>query len=605
MPQRARILVVREEADLPVPIEAWLSGTNFLVRAVRGRDSAVEALTSGAFDLVLVGVRAHGPDPEWLGRIQRLSLGAPLLLIGGKPASEGVTVLVFDHLIDPVTSTRLLKSIHHALEFRAVSGWRHLLRQQLDAVLDHVEEIVILVDENMTVLRANDVAHRLCGFPTDTSGRPVTIADLTPCGPDLVEIFQRVFRERQSIRREERSCPFDPSQSYSMQVSAAPIWGNAGRFDGVVFVVHNHARRINPQPAQGRRAQFHGLIGQSARMAEIYSLIEEVGGMDTTILITGESGTGKELIAEALHNESRRRHGPLVKVNCSGLSESLLEDELFGHVKGAFTGAIKNRAGRFQMADKGTIFLDEIGDIPHSMQTRLLRIIQEREFEPVGESRTVKVDVRIIAATNRDLPSRIQEGEFREDLYFRLKVVEIHLPSLRDRHDDVPLLTRHFLQKFNRKHTKEIQGFDAAVMDLFLGHPWPGNVRELENVIEHAFAFCHQSRIRMEHLPKEYQGNGRSLTNRSLGVPVATELPAIGVNAAPTSAGGQGETDGEALSVTTTGSPLDPTDAAGADEKQRILQALEAEHWKKVAAAKRLGMSRSNLYRKMELYKIV
>ncbi|MBF0322290.1 MAG: sigma-54 factor interaction domain-containing protein, partial [Magnetococcales bacterium] len=211
-----------------------------------------------------------------------------------------------------------------------------------------------------------------------------------------------------------------------MQVSAIPILGNAGRFDGIVFVVHDHTRKMGiPLLRRSPRSRFHRLIGQSTRMEEIYSLIEEVAGMDTTILITGESGTGKELIAEALHYESQRSRGPLVKVNCSGLPESLLEDELFGHVKGAFTGAIKNRMGRFQMADKGTIFLDEIGDIPHSMQTRLLRIIQEREFEPVGESRTIKVNVRIVAATNRDLQLRIQEGAFREDLYFRLKVVEI------------------------------------------------------------------------------------------------------------------------------------------------------------------------------------
>ncbi|MBF0154628.1 MAG: sigma 54-interacting transcriptional regulator [Magnetococcales bacterium] len=600
MPQRPRILNVREEADLPVPIEAWLSGTNFLLRTIRGRDSTVEALTGGVFDLILVGVPVHGPDPEWLGRIQRLSLGAPLLLVGGKSASDGITILVFDHLTDPVTSTRLLKSIHQALEFRAVSGRRHLLRQQLDAVLDHVEEIVILVDENMTILNANEAAHRLCGFPPDT-GRPITIADLTPCGTDLAEIFRRVAKNRQTVRREERSCPHDASQSLSMQVSAAPVWGNAGRFDGMVFVVHDHFRKMDLVQPRGHRSQFHNMIGHSPRMEEIYNLIEEVAGMDTTILITGESGTGKELIAEALHNESRRRRGPMVKVNCSGLSESLLEDELFGHVKGAFTGAIKNRMGRFQMADKGTIFLDEIGDIPHSMQTRLLRIIQEREFEPVGESRTVKVNVRIVAATNRDLQLRIQEGAFREDLYFRLKVVEIHLPPLRERREDIPLLASHFLHKFNLKHNKNIQGLDHGVMDLFLEYAWPGNIRELENVIEHAFAFCHQARIRLEHLPKEYHKGDRPAAELPGSALAAQRDPSPALLHAPADDTNNLRANHESPSSRAEDAPGIGHDP---DEKQRILQALEAEHWKKIAAAKRLGISRSNLYRKLELYKI-
>ncbi|MBF0136659.1 MAG: sigma 54-interacting transcriptional regulator [Magnetococcus sp. DMHC-1] len=641
MTYRPRILIVREEADLPVPVEAWLSGTNFQVKTIRGRDSTVDALTGGAFDLILVGVPAHGPDPEWLGKIQKLSLGAPLLLVGGKPVSEGITILVFDHLTDPVTSTRLLKSIQQALEFRAVSGRRHLLRQQLDAVMDGVEEVVILVDENMIVLNANEAAHRLCGFPPDT-GRPITIAELTPCGSYLEEIFQRIVENRQAVRREERSCTLEQDQqSLSMQVSAAPIWGNAGRFDGVVFVVYDHTRHTGPGPLRGPRSRFHRLIGQNARMMEIYNLIEDVAGMDTTILITGESGTGKELIAEALHAESRRRGGPFIKVNCSGLPESLLEDELFGHVKGAFTGAIKNRMGRFQMADKGTIFLDEIGDIPHSMQTRLLRIIQEREFEPVGESRTVKVNVRIITATNRDLQKRILEGEFREDLYFRLKVVEIHLPPLRERSDDLPLLTQHFLQKFNTKHNKHINRLDHTVMDLFQKHAWPGNIRELENVIEHAFAFCRQNEIRMEHLPREYQKFNKTGAGDILSGEVPERLTALHreIDSSDFSPYYFGENNAGSNDLeeivsndilpdritpekmdSRSAKPVKSPDHDAAekhlpaassinpdedpDEKGRILQALEAAHWKKIVAAKILGMSRSNLYRKLDQYNI-
>lgn len=296
-------------------------------------------------------------------------------------------------------------------------------------------------------------------------------------------------------------------------------------------------------------------------MQEIYSLLELLSDVPTTVLITGESGTGKELIAEALHYRGSRRNKPLVKVNCSALSENLLESELFGHVKGAFTGAIKDKIGRFQIADGGTIFLDEVADISPRIQVKLLRVLEEMEFERVGDSTPIKVDVSLITATNQDLSKKVRCGEFREDLYYRLKVMEITLPPLRERREDIPLLTEHFLKKFNKKFNKDITAISENVKKIFMDYPWPGNVRELEHALEHAFILCNQSIITLEHLPYEF----KAFTKNEFTLP----------------------------------------QDKNANVSQAILNALKKTAWNKAKAARLLGMSRRTIYRKIKEYKIV
>jgi transcriptional regulator with PAS, ATPase and Fis domain len=260
-----------------------------------------------------------------------------------------------------------------------------------------------------------------------------------------------------------------------------------------------------------------------------------------------------------LHYKGSRSQKPLVKVNCSALTESLLESELFGHVKGSFTGAVKDRPGRFEKAHGGTIFLDEIGDISPKTQLQLLRVLQEKEIERVGSSVPIKVDVRVVAATNQNLPEKIKRGEFRQDLYYRLKVVEIHVPPLRKRRSDIPLLVNYFLNKFNRKFQREIVSVSSDVQDTFLKYSWPGNVRELEHTLEHAYILCHQSIITREHLPLTFN------------VP----------------------SDSNGFAV---------QDLEG--EYEEILRALEHAGWSRAKAARLLGMSRSTLYRKIEEYRI-
>jgi transcriptional regulator with GAF, ATPase, and Fis domain len=238
-------------------------------------------------------------------------------------------------------------------------------------------------------------------------------------------------------------------------------------------------------------------------MRELYRLLELAADSDATVLLQGESGTGKELAAEAIHLQGHRRNKPFVKVNCGALPETILESELFGHVKGAYTGAYRDRPGRFEAADGGTIFLDEIGEISQSVQVKLLRVLQHFEFERVGDDETRKVDVRVIAATNRDLAQRVMENEFREDFYYRLRVFPIKMPPLRERLDDLPLLIDHFINRFNEKTGKHITGLDEQALRAVSDYCWPGNIRELENAIEHAFVTCQTTLITLFDLPQE------------------------------------------------------------------------------------------------------
>jgi DNA-binding NtrC family response regulator len=269
--------------------------------------------------------------------------------------------------------------------------------------------------------------------------------------------------------------------------------------------------------AQHRKTS--SIVGDSPAMQTVYALIERVAPTDSTVLITGESGTGKELVARALHDTSPRISKPLVPVNCGSIPENLLESELFGHVKGAFTGALYSRPGRFSLADKGTIFLDEIGDMSPHLQTKLLRIIQEQTFEPVGSTKTLQVDVRVIAATHQDLRKLIEEKKFRMDLYYRLNVIQIQLPPLRERVEDIPFLCEHFLETFNKRLRGDILGFDDEAMNYLKGYSWPGNVRELENLIERLVILKGEGTIGLDDIQDRHMDQGPELSSPNVSLP--------------------------------------------------------------------------------------
>lgn len=276
--------------------------------------------------------------------------------------------------------------------------------------------------------------------------------------------------------------------------------------DDLKNIIHKavKTRRLNDTKAfPGPGPDRSGIIGSGETVSRLMESISKVAATTTTVLITGETGTGKELVAQAIHRNSNRRDNPFIKINCAAISENLLESELFGYEKGAFTGAVSTKPGRFELADKGTLFLDEIGELPLDMQVKLLRVIQDHEFERVGGLKTIKVDVRLVAATNRNLFQEVKNGRFREDLYYRLNVFPLHLKPLRERKEDIPVLAEYFLEKFNRKLDKSVDSIGRPIMDLFLKYEWPGNIRELENILERLVLISSGSAISMDDIPPE------------------------------------------------------------------------------------------------------
>jgi nitrogen regulation protein NR(I) len=328
----------------------------------------------------------------------------------------------------------------------------------------------------------------------------------------------------------------------------------------------------------GAEGEGPPLVGSSPAMRAVYDMVARVADSPSTVLITGESGTGKELVAKALHRGSSRRDKPLIKVNCAAIPKDLVESELFGYEKGAFTGAVGSKPGRFELADGGTLFLDEIGEIPVEMQVKLLRALQESEFERVGGIRTLRVDVRLIAATNRDLKALTAEGRFREDLYYRLAVVPIALPPLRERKEDVPLLVRHFIEKFNRRLGKRVEGIDEEALQLLMGYGWPGNIRELENLMERSVLFADGATIHAAALPDTLRDRGAGPP-----APIAAVGP-LGAIAAPSGASMK-----EIVKQ-----------AQDALERELIIRALDETGGNVTRAAKRLQISRKSLQVKMK-----
>lgn len=269
---------------------------------------------------------------------------------------------------------------------------------------------------------------------------------------------------------------------------------------------------------------FQGLIGASAAMQQVYDLIENAARSDAPVIILGESGTGKELAAKAIHQLGERKKGPYVKVNCAALTESLLESELFGHVKGAYTGAYKSRAGRFEMAHGGDLFLDEIGDLPFSTQVKLLRVLEEKVIERVGDNKSVPVDVRIISATNKNLPGLVEKGTFRKDFYFRINVIPIYLPPLRDRAQDIPLLAESFFRKISLKNGKSIEGISSSTMEVLMKYSWPGNIRELKSAFEYAFVTCQDQLVQPHHLPPDILKEENVTLDEKVAAPTKREI---------------------------------------------------------------------------------
>ncbi|MGN6735768.1 MAG: sigma-54 interaction domain-containing protein [Candidatus Binatia bacterium] len=427
----------------------------------------------------------------------------------------------------------------------------------LGRILDSVSDGIITIDQRMRIISFNRAATALTGFTREeAAGRRFT--DLFTDG--LAEdgaLLRNALEKGEYVSDLEREIVGKAGQRRLVRITMKALF-EAGGLGGVVIALRDVQQIHELREQLKGQSEFNAIIGKNHKMREIYGLIEQVADSHASVLVHGESGTGKELVARAIHQQSPRQHQPFVTVNCAALVETLLESELFGHVRGAFTGAVSAKLGRFELADGGTIFLDEIGDVSPPVQVKLLRVLQEKEFDRVGESKTNKVDVRVIAATNKNLWELVREGRFRDDLYYRLKVVSINLPALRERRDDIPLLVQHFVEKFNRQTGKTLLGCTRQAMAALMNYLWPGNIRELENAIEHAFVLCRGEYFSLDDLPPEI---GKARLSEGL------------IN----------------------------LDAPGEEsvERQRILTTLKSTEGLS-EAARRLGISRTTLWRKLK-----
>ncbi len=438
----------------------------------------------------------------------------------------------------------------------------------IEPFLDALGRMGVLLDEAFCVLDASERFLELTGTPLGAlRGRPVE----SLLGADLFGP-QAAFRDAVSAgERKEgwRASLCDTrGRVRPVSVSAGRMTGTPARYILMLRVQDDEAHEI---------PMFEGMVGRSAAMQRIFRLIELLRDNDATVLVTGESGTGKELIARALHTRSHRAAGPFVAVNCGALPLNLLESELFGHVRGAFTGAVRDRPGRFELARSGTIFLDEVGDMPLPLQVKLLRVLQERTFERVGESRPRVADVRIVAATHVDLLQAVAEGRFRDDLYYRLRVVPIEVPPLRERKEDLELLVGHLLRRIGRRRGRALR-LAPSTMRALLSHRWPGNVRELENVLEYATAVCEGQTVHLDDLPPEVRRPSRD--RHGVAHPATHRSEAE-------------REDGFLL------------DEEERIERERILLALRQTGWRRARAAERLGISRTTLWRKMKTYRLI
>ncbi len=375
-------------------------------------------------------------------------------------------------------------------------------RNFMEAILESIAEGVFTIDREWRITSCNRAFEEITGYKREeVIGKKCgDVIRSSECGKECP--LRRAMEKREKVTNREVVIKRKDGKRIPVSVNATILYDASGEAIGVVETLRDLSEIKRLMREVSERYRFGNLIGKSREMQRVYEKLEIVAPTDSNVLIVGETGTGKDLVARMIHYNSKRKNKPFVKINCAAIPENLLESELFGYKKGAFTGAVEDKPGKFELADGGTIFLDEIGDMSLSLQAKLLRVIEEKEFERLGDVETRKVDVRIIAATHRDLRKLMEEGRFREDLFYRLNVVTIYLPPLRERIEDIPLLVDHFIKQFSQKMGKEVKGVEEDVMDFFIDYPWPGNVRELEHVIEHAMIHAKGAFIKPSDLPE-------------------------------------------------------------------------------------------------------
>ncbi len=562
---RGRILVVDDEESIRYTFRSFLEEEGHETITAASYEEALAFLREMDFDLVFVDIILEGKSGlDLLKNAQEHARTTDFIIITGAPsvetAANSVRLGALDYVVKPIRHGALMRITERALNHRTLRKAEENYRLNLEAIFRSVRDAIITVDDQMTVVEVNHAAEAICGVRrASATGGQLADIQLECSGHCMTALHETVARkERIDIPCVECASLDDPGQIVS--ITSTPLLRQDGSASGGVMVIRNETRLVELERCVAETRQLGKIVGNSEAIQGVFTMIQALADVRTSVLITGESGTGKELVADALHAAGSRCDQNLVKINCAARSEGLLESELFGHVRGAFTGAVQDKIGRFQRADYGSIFLDEIGEMNPAMQLRLLRVLETMEFERVGDSKPIKVDVRVIAATNRDLEQKVKAGQFREDLFFRLKVVEIKLPPLRERRDDIPLLVQNFLDKFNDKFSKQVSGVSESVMDLFTRYHWPGNIRQLENTLEHAFVLCRRNVITRNELPADFMPGA---------------IPAQTLH----------EANGDA-------------------EIRAIREALKQAEFNKTEAARLLGISRRTLYRKLARHEI-
>jgi len=388
-------------------------------------------------------------------------------------------------------------------------------KNKLDAIFNSNIEGTFTIDNEWNVTSFNTSAEKITGYKkSEAIGKKcwdIFNSSLCRNGCHMEQTMQKgkpmIGNELEIMHKDGRKIP--------IRVNSGILINNKNENIGAVETFIDISEIKNLSEHLSDIFKYENIVGRNKEIKQIITVLESVSQTDSSVLVTGESGTGKELAARAIHINSPRKTGPFIAVNCSAFVESLIESELFGHEKGSFTGAIKTKIGKFELAKGGTLFLDEIGDLSLSVQTKFLRVLESREFERVGGNKTIKVEARIIAATNKHLSEEISSGRFREDLFYRINVINIHLPPLRERMDDLPLIVNHFIELFNKKFNKAIRQFSSQAFDILMEYEWPGNIRELENVIEHCFVLCNGKIIQVECLPKRLREQKKTIITSS------------------------------------------------------------------------------------------
>ncbi len=459
-------------------------------------------------------------------------------------------------------------------------------------ILDSIADGAFTVDLDFKITFVNRAAERITGFSAEEAvgQRCYNIFRSSVCQGGCV--LKHTMDTGESVSGMEITVLDRKNREVPISVSTALLKDKEGKIIGGVETFRDLSEVVALRNAMRRSYQLGDLVSKNHRMQEIFALVPDIARSNASVMILGETGAGKEVLARAIHGEGPRADGPFVPVSCAALPDSLLEAELFGYKAGAFTDARQDRKGRFAQAHKGTIFLDEVGDLSEAIQVKLLRAIEEKKIEPLGADRPESVDVRVISATHRDPRDMVRKGKFRKDLFFRLNTVVIEIPPLRERREDTPLLVDAFVKQFNLESGKSVSSIAPEAMSIIMSYPWPGNVRELKHVIEHAFVLVKGRTIRAEHLPTEIIRAGReALSGHSIredelvGAPTSLCPPDL------QSIRPESNEDTEA------GGGLSPLERA---EKDTLIRVLSKHNWKREEAARELGMSRATLWRKMK-----